>query len=408
MTSIRRTGRFAILASIAVVMLLLSLVGCSSKDETTSSTTTVKEGAKTGDGSASDKFRIGVEAPLSGSQADLGKGMLDGAKFAAAELNKDGGFDGREIEIVPIDDKADPAAGEEAAKEAIAAGLDAIVGPYNSGVGTKTLPLYVEAGLVPMRLTSADDTAGIGFTLQPMTSQIAPVTVKAIQDWAKAESVGIIYDSTEGYTLDAAKATEALLKSEGVTVTSSVEIEPGADSYADAVSSALEKSPDLIFVVAYYPEAGVVAKDLQANGADTKCLVDYGGFDNGYLTAAGDDAASRCEVVGVPAPTDFPEGESFTERFKAEMGADPGVWSPFTYDSVMVLVDAAKRAGGTEVEALSKELAATADWSGWTGTVNFEADTGNREPAPVTANKVNDDGKFTVDESWATAVGFKF
>jgi ABC-type branched-subunit amino acid transport system substrate-binding protein len=58
--------------------------------------------------------------------------------------------------------------------------LDGVVGPYNSGAGLKTLPRYLDAGLVPIRLTSSDDTAGMGFTLQPMTSQIAPVATDAV------------------------------------------------------------------------------------------------------------------------------------------------------------------------------------------------------------------------------------
>ena len=119
--------------------------------------------------SGSHSFRIGLEAPLSGEQAILGKGMLKGAELAAAQLNAQSGILGRQVEIVPIDDAADPETGVQAAKSAIAAGLDGVVGPYNSGVGIETLPLYLKAGLVPIRLTSDDSTNGLGFTLQPMT-----------------------------------------------------------------------------------------------------------------------------------------------------------------------------------------------------------------------------------------------
>jgi ABC-type branched-subunit amino acid transport system substrate-binding protein len=40
-----------------------------------------------GDDSSAETFRLGVEAPLSGEQAVLGKGMLRGAELAANELN---------------------------------------------------------------------------------------------------------------------------------------------------------------------------------------------------------------------------------------------------------------------------------------------------------------------------------
>lgn len=404
---VRRSRTTTTMIMAVLIALALFAAGCSSdKDDSSSkakdTTTTSKPG---GD---SSKFRIGLEAPLSGSQAELGKGMLAGAEFAAAELNKDGGFDGREIEIVPIDDKADPDTGVEAAKAAIDEGLDAIVGPYNSGVGTKVLPLYIDAGLVPMRLTSADETAGLGFTLQPMTSQIAPVAVTAITTWADAKSVGIIYDSSEEYTDKAAEAMKTQLGEKSIKVTSSVSIEPGKDSYSDAIDEVLEAKPDLIYVVTYYPEAGVIAKDLSENESNVNCLVDYGGFDNGYISTAGAEAARRCQVVGVPAPSDFPGADDYIERFRSEMGSEPGAWSPYTYDSVMLIIEAAKQAKGTDSKALSDALAATDGWTGWTGTVAFEAKTGNREPAPVTVNEVDEDGVFTVDDAWSSAVGFKF
>jgi len=124
-------------------------------------------GVAAGAPSAGGTVRIGLEGPLSGDQKNIGIGMLDGARLAAAQLNARGGLLGKRVQIVPIDDAADPTTGVQAATAAIKAGLDGVVGPYNSGVGAKTLPLYLAAGIVPIRLTSADTTAGLGFTLQP-------------------------------------------------------------------------------------------------------------------------------------------------------------------------------------------------------------------------------------------------
>ena len=132
-------------------------------------------------------------------------------------MNARGGLLGRKVEIVPIDDAADPATGKTAATAAIAEGLDGVVGPYNSGVGAETLPLYLAAGIVPIRLTSADATAGLGFTLQPMTSQIAPVAADALTTWAQAKSVAIIYDQTAALHAVGVRAScKTLLEQAGV------------------------------------------------------------------------------------------------------------------------------------------------------------------------------------------------
>jgi len=384
----------------AVVLIAAPLAACGSDDDADTTDTT---GAGT-----SETFRIGLEAPLSGSQAELGQGMLDGAELAAEVLNADGGILGRTVEIVPIDDKADPNEAVTAANAAITEGLDAVVGPYNSGAGVQTLPLYVEAGLVPLRLTSADTTQGLGFTLQPMTSQIAPSAVTAITDWAEASSVAIIVDESQEYTRDAAEAMETLLPESGVAVTSVASITPGETSYADTLTQVLADSPDLVYVVTYFPEAAAIAGDMQASGSNATCMVDYGGFDNGYITDAGVETAQTCSVVGVPSPADFPNADTFVTAFEAAFNDAPGSWSPYTYDSVLVLADAIERAGSTDAADLSEALLATDGWTGWTGSVAFEADTGNRVPAPVTLNTVTADGVFTVDSDWVAAVNFTF
>lgn len=389
-----RTGRRrrVIVAIVAVAAVMAALAaGCSS-----------------GGSSKSSTIRIGLEGPLSGSQSDTGTAMLRGAQMAAEELNAKGGIGGRKVEIVPIDDKADPEAGTAAATAAVAAGLEGVVGPYNSGVGLRTLPIYIAAGLVPLRFTSADTTAGLGFTLQPMTSQIAPVATDAIVKWAKATSVALIVDSTQTYNKDAAAAMAKTLPAAGARITTTVEITPGGTSYADAVASALATDPQLVYVVAYYPEAGLVAKAMAASGTAAKCLADFGAYDNGFVTAAGTTAAKTCPVVGVPAPDDFPSAAERVTAFNKKFGTGPGVWSPYAYDSVMVLADAIGRAGSTAAADVNAALASTKGWSGWTGTVSFASPSGNRVPAPVTVNVADNAGMLHVDASWVAAVGFVY
>lgn len=362
--------------------------------------------AACGSSADDETFRVGLQGPLTGSQQDVGQGMLRGAQLAADELNANGGIDGRTVEIVAIDDAADPSTGVTAAEKAIDDGLDAIVGPYNSGVGLETLPLYEAAGLVPLRLTSADTTAGFGVTLQPMTSQIAPTATAALTTWLGATSVALITDESQGYTASAAEAMRSELGAAGVTIVSDEAITPGADSYADVLATVLAAEPDVVYVITYFPEAGAIARDLVASGSDVACLADYGAYDNGYITAAGADAASRCNVVGVPAPDDFAGSASLVAAYTEKFSAAPGAWSPYTYDSVRLLAEAVATAGGTDATKLEAALIATSGWSGWTGPVGFEAETGNREPAPVTVNTVDTTGAFHVNSDWASAVGF--
>ncbi len=362
-------------------------------------------GSSGGSDTTSDTVRIGLEGPLSGDQKVTGVGMLNGAKLAADDLNAKGGIGGKQVEIVPIDDAADADTGVSAANAAVKNGLDGVIGPYNSGVGIKTLPIYEEAGLVPIRLTSDSDTNGMGFTLQPMDYQIAPVETKAMTDWLKARKVAMLYDPTQNYTTSTAEAVKKNLEQDGVKITAYNEVQPGEKSYESDVKKALDTDPDVVFSVVYFPEGGLIAKAMYSIKPQARCLADYASNDPGYVTTAGKAAAQACPTGGVPAPEDFKDGPAFVAEYEKEFGSAPGTWSPYTYDSLNFLAEGVKQAGGFDSGALKEKLSAVKDWQGVTGSVTIDPSNGNRDPATVTINSVDSKGEFHVDEDWAKAVG---
>jgi branched-chain amino acid transport system substrate-binding protein len=353
-------------------------------------------------GEDSGKLRIGLEAPLSGDLKTLGQGMLNGAELAADKVNADGGLLGKDIEIVPIDDGGDPAIGVPAAKDAIKEGLDGVIGPYNSGVGIETLPLYEDAGLVPIRLTSDTDTEGFGFTLQPMSTQIAPVTAQALTDFVGASRVAIAYDKSEEYTTGIAGEVRIALENRGVEVTAFEQLQPGHEDYSGIVNKLAAGKPDAIYAAVYSPEGARIAKAISPGSSPT-CILDYGAYDTGYVEDAG-EAAPNCDVVGVPAPSDFAGSEPYVSDYQDQFDEAPGTWSPYTYDSLNVLAQAVEKTGSFDAKALTAALGKVKGFEGWTGATTLVPGTGNREPATVTLDEVKQ-GALTVDPAWAKAVG---
>ncbi len=106
-------------------------------------------------------------------------------------------------------------------------------------------------------------------------------------------------------------------------------------------------------------------------------------------------------------PTDATQGRAadHVASFERAFGAPPGTWSPYTYDSVMLLAAMAEQAGGFEAEALTTALNQVDGWQGWTGPVTFDPSSGNREPATVVMVRTDADGTLHVDGAWAQAVG---
>ena len=362
-------------------------------------------GGSSSDHSRSSAFRVGLEAPLSGEQSVLGEGMLKGAQLAASQLNKRDGILGKQVQIVPINDAADPTTGVSAAKSAIASGLEGIIGPYNSGVGIKTLPLYIKAGLVPIRLTSDTSTNGLGFTLQPMSYQIAPVASRALTDWLGARTVAIAYDPTQNYTVSVSKALKRSLEKAGVTVTAYEKVQPGKKNYTGLIDKLAAGKPDVIYAAVYFPEGGLIAKEMYEDKIKSQCIADYASYDTGFVRTAGVPAARACPVVGVPAPEDFSGAATRVGEYHDKFGQDPGTWSPYTYDSLNFLAYGVNKAGGTASKKLTDALNSVRTWRGWTGSVTIDPQNGNRQPATVVMVDTNPKGQLHVDQAWARAVG---
>src|SRR2546423_4301966 len=118
---------------------------------------------------------IAVEGPQSGAQAANGVDQLRGVRLAVKQLNARGGlWDGRKVAVFAANDKADAANAKAVARQVIAKGIRFVIGPYNSSVGIENLPLYRRAKVLPLWMTSRDETAGGGADVPPMNPQIPP------------------------------------------------------------------------------------------------------------------------------------------------------------------------------------------------------------------------------------------
>jgi ABC-type branched-subunit amino acid transport system substrate-binding protein len=335
--------------------------------------------------------------------------MLEGAQLAAQEINAAGGVLGRQVQIIPIDDEANPTVGVAAAEAAIHGGLDGVVGPYNSGVGLQTLPLFIKDKLVPIRLTSSTSTEGLGVTLQPMNDQISPIAVQALTTWQKNTSVAIVYDNSTAYTQGADTSLVAGLQGAGKTVSANIPIIPSASNdpavIQAAVTQALASHPTGVYADLYYPEGALMADDM-IKSPGTNCLADYASASVGYVTNAGIPAVQNCPVLGVPAPTDFAGSAPFVSAFEAMFGSPPGLWSPYTFDSVNLLVQSAVEAHNFQQVPLARVLYSTTNFMGWTGSATILSPSGDRTPPTVTVDTSDASGSLHVDLAWAAAVGY--
>lgn len=391
-----RSRRRILMASLAIaaVPATVLVAGCGSSDSASSDTAAATTATPT---APANSISIAMEGPLSGEQASNGQDMLNGVQLAADQVNATGGVLGKQINIIPVDDKADPATGKTVAQQTVDQGLAvAVIGPYNSGVGLQNLSIYKSGGMAIARMTSDDKTAGFGITTQPMNSQISPVEIDYISG-LKPGKVSMLVDPS-AYTQSMADRLKAGLSKQGINV-SSVEIKPGATDYSKEVATALTNNPQVVYVSTYFPEGGVIAKNLAAEAAKgntTECFMGLANQDPGFMKVSGLADAQQCVFSGVPSPDQFPGATKYVSDYNAKFGTAPGTWGTFTYDSANVLFAAIEKAGSADPAKIAKALAATSGFKGVTGSITVAAGTGNRDNPPVKILKVASETSFEV------------
>ena len=349
--------------------------------------------------------KIALEAPITGPQASNGVDMLRGAMLAAREANADGGVLGRRIQLIRADDRADPARGRRVANAMVKEGVFAVVGPYNSSVGVENLPIYLKAGVIPIHLTSNSATDGEGYTVQPKDYQIAPVEADAIVDLYKAKRVAMLYDPST-YTAGIAGQVRTAIEKAGVTVVAFTRVDPKMHVYLGLVKRIKTLNPDLVYASTYYPEGGVLAREIRQVRLHATCFMGLANQDPAFVTKAGLPAARACVSSGVPSAELFQGARHYVSQYRSRFGADPGTWGSFTYDSMKLLFDAARRAGAWDPGKVRHALSRTRDFAGITGSITIDPKTGNRENVPVVLLDVNDQGQYVIDPKWKAFAGF--
>ena len=346
---------------------------------------------------------IAVEGPQSGAQASNGLDQLRGVRLAVSQLNAAGGlWDGRRVALLPADDEGDAVRAKAVARRVIARGIRFVIGPYNSSVGLANLSLYRRHRVLPLWMTSDDRTAGIGATVQPMNSQIAPVEARYVEQLHARRVAMLVDDTANGaFTTGMASRLRTALVREGATVTWTSVLEttaPGLPNtyYSEEVGKALATHPDLVYVSTYFPEGTQIAKALAAAGSTPPCLMGLANVDNAFVSTTTLAEAQRCVFSGVPAATEMPSAKRYVRQYRARFGKRPSVWGSFTYDSARILFRAIDQAKSYRLTAVERVLRHTKRYRGATGTITIDKKTGYRTTVPVSILRVNNQKKFVV------------
>ncbi|MDF9824584.1 branched-chain amino acid transport system substrate-binding protein [Breznakia sp. PF5-3] len=337
-------------------------------------------------GSDSDTIRVGVNYGTTGPYATYGTSSVEGTKLAVKEINKNGGINGKKIELVEMDNKSDTnEAVNIATKLTTEEDVVLTLGPEVSG-NTKAAISVANKNKIPLISPSATDdkvtvnkdgsVTEYGYKMCFNDSYQG----KALAQYAIAQgkTKAVIYgDSSSDYSKGLTKAFEEEFKKQNGTIVASENYVEGDTDFNAALTNIKGKDFDVLFIPGYYNEAGLIIKQartqginqmiLGADGFDSPTLIELGGTENlkdVFFTTHFSIAEENKDI------------DNFIAAYKDEFGKEPDAFAALGYDLGYYMADSIERAGDDITpETVNKALSDTkAKFSGITGSFSMGKD----------------------------------
>jgi branched-chain amino acid transport system substrate-binding protein len=326
-------------------------------------------------------IRLGTMSALSGPNAPYGTPVVKAQQMAVEEVNSAGGVLGRQIELVTADDACDPGAGVLAANKLVGADIVVSVGGVCSSATVPTLKIFHDAG-IPMIVPVANSTellaAGYDsvFLITGTVAAEAEFMLKAMKKVGSTK-MAVVHDGTSfpetlaKATVDAASARPQ----HDITIIANVRLSEGAPSQSRIAKEVIQGAPDTVFYTGYQPECRQLVVDLR-NAGYTGRIVGGDGVsdDTALLKGLSERQTDDLYRVSVPDPAFLPDLDPWAARFKAATRTTPNGFAVAGYDSVMLAVDAIRRAGSLDHAAIRQAIANSRDIRLLTGNPQFKPD----------------------------------
>jgi branched-chain amino acid transport system substrate-binding protein len=318
--------------------------------------------------SAGPPLRIGAVYPLSGAQGEGGVDEYQGVLLAAQLVNRDGGVDGRSIELVPLDV---PSA--DAAPDAIARldrqGIRLVLGTYGSTISSPAADAAARRGMLFWETGAVGEMTGEGagdlvFRVAPTGAVLGKNAIAFVGDeYAPVLGVDpstLRYAVTlvdDAYGRAVAQGALDEIAARGYPLVATLPYDPHDVDMAALVHDLAAGRPDVLFVSAYLEDAVAMRREIVAQGLDllvgigtssSYCMPQFGaelGEEAVGLFASDKPDANALNPQGLtPAGRALLQraGDAYAERFDESMSAAAlagfsGAWALF--DQVLRVAD---------------------------------------------------------------------
>lgn len=328
--------------------------------------------------SAVSAVKVGFIGPMTGDNANYGVLCNQAVKLAFDEINAAGGIDGVKLELITEDSEGTVEKGLSAIEKLSSSDkIVALVGPVFTGVSFAVGERCQDEG-IPMITPSGThkDITAIGdYVFRTVVSDGLQGEVAGAYFYEALgyRNIAVLYaknDYSQGLYEGMKASFEACGGKIGVVETCQV----GDKDFKTQLTKIKAAAPDAIYIPNYTAEMAQILEQASQLGVDIP-FVSGDGFSNPDIyNLAGD----FCDGVVYIGPTQVEESEayvSFVNKYEKTYGVKPDSFATNAYDASYIIAAALKNAyaatGKFERASIKDAIAATKDFQGVAGLINF-------------------------------------
>ncbi|MEW9122215.1 MAG: ABC transporter substrate-binding protein [Thermotaleaceae bacterium] len=352
---------------LCVLIVAVMVAGCgSSKNVDTGS-----------EGNAVKTYKIGLLAPITGTNAEYGKGFEIATKMAADEINAKGDI---KIELIVKDSKGDPKESADLARQfADDESIMAIIGDFTSSASMANAPIIDEAGLVQLSPTASHpDYAAMSkfaFSIMGRQDGEAPFfSTYLLKKYAGAENIGLIWVNSD-WGKAARDNLKAQAEKDSLNIVADVNYIADEKDFSSLIAKLRSANPDHIVIMDQGAVPAIINQIAQTGWNNVGITTLGPGTSAQILSLAGKNAEGLLLTTPFFIDDSNQEAKAWADNFTTAAGFAPTVHPAVAYDTVYLLEAAIKNSGENVTrESIRENLQNLKDFVGLTGPIAFNKD----------------------------------
>jgi branched-chain amino acid transport system substrate-binding protein len=322
-----------------------------------------------------NEIKIGAVLPLTGDGAKYGIGAKEGIDLALDEINSKGGLFGKKVVVIYDDSRLNPADGVAAITKMIdTQKINIIIGDIGSSVTLAMAPIAKQKKAILLSpASSSPKITGIGiFRIWPSDTIEGKIMAEFSKNEMHFNKMAVLYINND-YGVGLKTIFEKTFSDLKGLIILSEAYEQGGTDFRTILTKVKKEKPDAIYFAGYYSEIAVLIRQAKELGIKSKFFSCVGVYEPQFIDLS--KGAAEGLIFSAPAydpKSNNPATVSFVQNFMKKYNREPGIFQAHGYDSLKIIAEAIKKAGGVGSDSIRKALFDIKNYEGATGIMSFD------------------------------------